>query len=203
MLSLRPVKRQDHSTRAHVNMSKVIWQALPMSLRGIVAPSLWALLLLLSACSTVPKLAPPEDASFQVIHQAYAQAVDQALNDPDVHWRAGWLGNIRVNALGDDERGLCWHWQRLVFDAVKQPTSRVGWVALGIGINIGFPGEHHAVLVYDPKAISADDVLKARPTQAAYILDPWRRGKADVWSVAEWLAIPAAVEQGPELDPTP
>ena len=66
-------------------------------------------------------------------------------------------------------------------------------------MNEGRSGEHHAVVVYDPRVVAEPDLL-SRP-EASFVLDAWRRGKADVYLLSEWLktgresSIPPRIER--------
>ena len=133
------------------------------------------------------------------IHAAFARTVTQALNDPNENWTSGWLGNMWVNYHEDRQRGLCYQWKYRVHAGVKKAVHAEGWELTGIVINEGVKHEHHAVVVYDPKRITADKLLKATPRQPVYILDAWRQGQPDIYHMADWLQLPAEVTVAAKL----
>ncbi|MCB1876605.1 MAG: hypothetical protein KDH88_11580 [Chromatiales bacterium] len=147
----------------------------------------------LVACSAVPALRGEVlPLEFVPIDSAYRSSVAGLLNSGHNRWYSGWMGNIVVNELGGDRRGLCFHWQQAVFDGVADTVRQQGWKALGIGVGRGGLREHHAVVVYDPRRIARDELLHADRQAAAFVLDPWRRGRADVYRLSVWLSQVAA-----------
>lgn len=134
-----------------------------------------------------------EDPALLEIRTAFAQTVEQALNDPEQQWTSGWLGNMWVNFHGDNNRGLCYEWKYRVHAGVKDTVARIGWQATGIVINEGAEHEHHAVIVYDPKRVSEQDLLTAPHQQPVYVLDAWRHGKPDIYHLADWLQLAQTV----------
>lgn len=141
----------------------------------------------------------PEDAlqepALGEIHRAMRLAVERARADPHVTWHAGWSGNMVVNALGGTHKGLCYDWQQLVYTAVTPAARRVGWKAVGLAAGEGLSWEHHAVIVYDPARCEPARLLEGPPH--AYVLDAWRRGRADVFILSQWLEC----EQSPRVSP--
>ncbi|MCC6427415.1 MAG: hypothetical protein IT435_11410 [Phycisphaerales bacterium] len=137
------------------------------------------------------------------IHSAMERAIQCAHEDPDHDWHSGWWGNMAINAAGDADRGLCYHWQDLIYTAVIPTVERVGWEVHGLTVNEGFPGEHHAVIVYDPGIVGRDELLLR--TECSFVLDAWDRGEADVFVTGDWienrgrLRAPARIE---ELEPS-
>ncbi len=147
-----------------------------------------------SGCGTPAPLGPAELAAepreLLAIHAAFEAAIAAAEADPVVSWHSGRLGNLRVNVLGGDHAGLCWHWQELVFRGVAPVAADLGWAAVGIGLNVGRSGEHHAVLVYDPRAT----------TGTGYVLDAWRRGRPDIYRLGDWIAVSGRAREEAELE---
>ena len=127
------------------------------------------------------------------IREAMATTVAAALNDPDEEWTSGWLGNMWVNFHKGEQRGLCYQWKYRIHEGVKDTVHKQGWELSGIVINEGAKHEHHAVVVYDPKRITADTLLTATSGQPVYVLDAWRQGQPDIYHLADWLKLPAEV----------
>lgn len=147
--------------------------------------------LLLSACGTAPiRSQDVRSPALARIDKAFAQTVAAAHKDPHAEWHSGWTGNMWVNFWGNNNLGLCYQWQRLVYDGVIDTVHQVGWQATGIVINKGTPHEHHAVLVYDPHRIGEKALLTAARTRPVFVLDAWRRGQADIYRLADWTAMP-------------
>jgi hypothetical protein len=158
-------------------------------------------LLALAACSARP-LSPEQlrAPGLGEIHTAFERTVRTATASPDAKWRSGWWGNLRVHLGGDDARGLCYEWQGLVYGGVIETVRRIGWEATGVSINQGTASEHHAVVVYDPRRIRQEDLLKERGGGAAFVLDAWRRGEPDVFPLDVWLDLPMLVRVAPRLE---
>ena len=149
-----------------------------------------------------------EDAAAQApqlakIHAAFERTVRNAHNDPNVEWRAGWIGNLQVNWEESGTYGLCHHWQDIVYDGVIDTMQEVGWEATGIRINHDTGNEHHAVLVYDPNLMRRDEILQRMPWHGAYVLDAWRRGEADIYHLPEWVELPTFKRRPAELEKLP
>ncbi|MDT8404309.1 hypothetical protein [Sulfuriflexus sp.] len=142
-----------------------------------------------------------EDPALLEIRTAFARTVEQTLNDPEQQWTSGWLGNMWINFHGDDNRGLCYEWKYRVHAGVQETVQRVGWQATAIVINRGAAHEHHAVVVYDPAQVSAGKLLAARPSEPVYILDAWRQGQADIYTMHDWLQLPMSVSVAAEIIP--
>lgn len=158
--------------------------------------------LALSGCVVLPiQHDSIEDPALLKIKAAFANTVEQTLNDPEQQWTSGWLGNMWINFHGDNNRGLCYEWKYRVHAGVKETVQAVGWRATGIVINRGAEHEHHAVVVYDPEQISAEQLLNARPAQSAYVLDAWRQGQADIYTISDWLQLPITVAVAAEIIP--
>ncbi len=122
------------------------------------------------------------------IHAAMRQTIDAALADERVGWHSGWMGNILVNAVDNParSRGLCWHWQDLVYDGVAPTLAEVGWSGVGVGKRMGTMREHHAVVVFDPRLVDAARLLTDLPSDA-YVLDAWASGAAEVYLLPDWI----------------
>jgi hypothetical protein len=130
------------------------------------------------------------EPSLRIIHDAMNEIIDTAHEDPSRSWHSGWIGNTIVKFGGDQTFGYCYHWQELVYFDIEPQVRRVGWDLSGIEINRGSRNEHHAVLVWDPDRIHRSDALAAPRTAPVYVLDAWRRGRADIYPLADWLELP-------------
>ena len=151
---------------------------------------LLSLSLFLSACVVMPlERDNINDPALQKIHTAFAKTIDEALNDPNEDWTSGWLGNMWVNFHEGKQRGLCYQWKYRIHAGVKDTVLSQGWQLTGIVINQGEKGEHHAVIIYDPEKITAEQLVSANPAQPVFVLDAWRRGQADIFHVSEWLQL--------------
>ncbi len=149
---------------------------------------------LLVACSVAP-LAPEhlQTPALRSIYAAYERTVASANSDNNHDWHSGWLGNMWINLRGRSALGLCYQWKQLVYRGISPTATRVGWQAVGVVINQGTGNEHHAVVVFDPRRISRNDVLNASSGDPVYVLDPWRSGRPDVYSMEAWLKLPLNV----------
>lgn len=152
------------------------------------------LALLLLAClglgGCLRPIANPDglDPDLDRILAAYRQTVQTTLDDPDFDWHAGWLGNTFVEHGNAEDLGYCWHWQTVVRDGVADTVADVDWAWRGIGAHQGRPLEHHALLVHDPRQVTADDLVAgADAAGPGWVLDPWIRGRADVYDAAAWI----------------
>jgi hypothetical protein len=155
-----------------------------------------AILLLLLAgagCAGPPSMGRDEidDDGLRVIVEAYDRRVAEARADPELTWHSGWVGNVVSIVLGPAHGGLCYHWQEWVYTGVRSTAWQVGWTVQGIALNVNRSGEHHAVLVFDPQRLEQPGPLVPAPARNAFVLDAWRRGRADVYRLPDWLAIPA------------
>ena len=147
------------------------------------------LLALLSAgCAGQPLTPDPANQpELARIHRAFAETLERAYADPQQRWHSGWAGNVWVNLAGERDLGLCYHWQRLVYRGVLSTVRAVNWHANGIVINKGSSHEHHAVIVFDPRHADQDRILTDPGNNPAWVLDAWRRGRADIYPVAQWV----------------
>ena len=144
-----------------------------------------------------PPLQPDEfdRPELVAIHAAFEDAVRAAHDDPTASWHSGWMGNAWINFRGGSTRGLCYQWQAWVYQHVAPTVVDVGWEAGGVAINVGTPGEHHAVVVFDPQLVSIDHLLESAGDVPAYVLDAWRRGRADIYRLDDWLELPLRVRR--------
>lgn len=131
------------------------------------------------------------------IAHALDETIDQTHADPNTRWHSGWTGNVVVNWFEGSQRGLCYQWRDAVYDGVADDCEAIGWEAWGITINRDVKGEHHAVLVFDPALGTVQRVL-ADQNSDAYVLDAWRRGQPDVYSLPDWISL-ATIRKAPEL----
>ncbi len=147
--------------------------------------------MLVSGCATAPLASTAiTDPKLAQIQAAFERTVRQAHANPDVDWLSGWSGNAWVNMAGGSNYGLCYQWRDLVYAGVLPTVRRVGWAAKGIVISQGTINEHHAVVVFDPRRLPLKQVLSASVRQPAYVLDAWRRGRADIYPLHTWLQLP-------------
>lgn len=162
---------------------------------------LLALLVALAGCASAPPLRPSQYGHPELveIHRAFERTLRAARQDPAIQWRSGWTGNMVVNIAGGDNHGLCYEWQRLVYEGVLPTVKRVGWHANGIVINKGTSHEHHAVVVFDPAVSDQHHLLDAPGDNPAWVLDAWRRGKADIFTVQEWVQLPLFKQVPPKI----
>lgn len=162
---------------------------------------LLCLVLATSGCVSTPIQEPVAEPAMQPILRAYRQTVVDAFNDPNENWTSGWTGNMWINFWGSNNYGLCYHWKYRVHAGIKQTVLAQHWALTGIVINRGTSNEHHAVVVYDPARLSANDLLTATRHQPAYVFDPWRQGEADIYYVEDWLKLPARIRTAAALIP--
>lgn len=148
---------------------------------------------LMAACSLQQahiKSPPPEDASLHMVFTAYHEIVRQAHADHEHSWNNGRIGNMLVNLDPDNNRGLCFHWQKRVYLGIQKSLQESGWRATGIAINEGGIFEHHAVLIYHPDRNKLDTILKNSDKSSLYVLDPWSSGEARTYRLTDWLQLP-------------
>jgi len=167
------------------------------------APCFFALvsIALQSACAPPIVTQETDSTDLRAIRLAFEQTVREAHDSADEQWHSGWFGNVLVNANGAVEHlGLCHHWQERVYAGVIGTVRKVGWEATGITINFGSPNEHHAVVVFDPDVESFDTLLVGRGSNEAWVLDAWKRGRADIFTVRDWVSLPLIVWTPPALE---
>jgi hypothetical protein len=154
---------------------------------GVVGLGAAAALVAGCAAGPEPMPAPDSPEAARAIVAAYERAVARALDDPEKTWHSGWTGNVAVRVLGGRHEGLCFHWQREVYQGVSQTAAAHGWQALGVHVNRGELDEHHAVVVFDPSRVAMADLLTEGGAMEALVLDPWPRGRAEVFVLGDWL----------------
>lgn len=161
-----------------------------------------AITALLAACSLQQahiKSPPPKDAALQKVFTAYEETIRQAHADHEYSWNSGRIGNMLVNLDPDNNRGLCFHWQKLVFLGIQKALLESGWRATGIAINEGGILEHHAVLLYHPDRRRLDTILKNNDKSSIYVLDPWSSGEARAYRLDDWLQLPLTTSKPARL----
>lgn len=159
---------------------------------------------LLSGCAFQP-LRPDSapEPELVAIRQAFERTVAAAHDDPKTDWQSGWIGNARINVFGGARRGRCYEWRNLVYAGVLPAVRRVEWEATGVVVSKNTYSEHSAVVVFDPKRIRLDRILSATPGQPVYVLDAWRRGRADIYPMHAWLRLPLIVRSPPQIKSLP
>lgn len=166
------------------------------------AHALCALAVLVTGACASPRVDPLErgEPALVEIHAALVDAVDWARTNGDIDWYSGWTGNAMVHATDDQTLGLCYEWQELVWDYVRPVVKRVGWRADGITINADTWSAHYAVVVWDPARVRRADLLTLPESAPAFVLDPWRNGEPETYTVAAWVDIPIIVMAPPALE---
>jgi len=183
-------------------------------LRGCPAHSrslnqLWPLIAilacLLGGCGTTAPLADHTlDPKLASIHTALENVVRACREDQNQDWYSGWTGNMWVNFRKGPARGLCYHWQSSVYEGVLPVVHDVGWEAGGMVINGDTYLEHHVVLVFDPTRIHYDEILETQAPRPVYVLDAWRRGEPDIFTLDDWLGHNTEIAKTAALEtPTP
>lgn len=160
-------------------------QPFPGPLRLLACLSLW----LASGCSSPSPIDPVTiaDPRLCAIQDCLQACVAEADADSSRRWCHGWFGNSFVLLFPDQFRGLCYQWQDEVYTAVRPVAARIGWRAARIEINPDALVEHHAVIVYDPALTNESSLLTDSPAHAAFVLDPWHRGRPDLFELHDWL----------------
>ena len=158
------------------------------------------ILLGLSACTIMVKpINNIDNSGLRIIKQAYQETVNAAHKDNRLSWNNGRLGNMIVNINGGAHKGLCYHWQRLVYTGIQPALLKTGWKATGIAINEGSFFEHHAVLVYDPATNKLKEILNNIGKSNSYVLDPWSSGEPRIYTTADWLKLPVTIKKAARL----
>lgn len=131
--------------------------------------------------------------ALHAIQAAFTRTTDEIKSDPNHTWVSGPWGNRWINGVASideslraDFRGYCFQWQERVYLGVNTTVRRVGWELCGVRINMNLPHEHHAVLVWDPRVISKDRILAAPRPRPAYVLDAWRHGQPEIFTLDDW-----------------
>jgi len=159
-----------------------------------------ALVMLLTACVAKPIPHPSiQQSALKEIAQSYRLTVQQAYQSKNNIWVSGWSGNLLVNFKSEHTYGLCYHWKKIVYAGVIETVERVGWQATGIVVNEATAHEHHSVLVYNPTRFRKKDLSRPAAHHLAYVLDPWREGKADIYTLDKWLERAGKIVVEPKL----
>lgn len=143
----------------------------------------------LGGCHLPTPLREIDDPRVARVHDAYARSVGAMLASSDEDWYSGWAGNIWCNSWGGNRRGLCYEWQARTYEAVREVAPAEDLDAVGIMRDRDRSSEHHAVLLFARATTTGPQLLEARPPRAAWVLDPWRYGRADVFTLDEWLGV--------------
>lgn len=146
-----------------------------------------SLLSLLSACHLPTPLRDLPDPRLASVHAAYARGVESMRASTNEDWYNGWAGNIWCNTWGGNRRGLCYEWQARTYEAVREAAPAQCLDAVGIMRDRDRSSEHHAVLLFAHATTSGPQLLDAPPPRPAWVLDPWRYGHADIFTLDEWL----------------
>lgn len=144
----------------------------------------------LPACHLPTPMRAIDDPRLARVHDDYARAVDALKASRDEDWYSGWMGNIWRNTWGGNRRGLCYEWQARTYEAVREVAPAEGFDAIGIMRDRDRPSEHHGVLLIAHGAGTGPRLMEAPPPRAGWVLDPWRYGRADVFTLDEWLGLP-------------
>lgn len=144
--------------------------------------------LLVGCSSAAPLVDHTSDPNLARVHAALETVVRACNEDQERDWYSGWAGNAWVNFRKGPARGLCYHWQSAVYEGVLPTVRGLGWEAGGLMVHTDSFIEHHVVLVFDPSRIRYEDILGAKPPRAVYVLDAWRRGRADMFTLDDWMA---------------
>ena len=161
------------------------------------------MLICLGGCVSPVKVDAKASPELAKIRDKFQHIVQTAHADENVEWVHGWSGNSAIAETGQDGTimGYCYEWQELVYDKIKQTVKELEWDLVKININRDVFSEHHAVVVYDPKVISQKELLTR--FEPAWVLDAWQEGKADIFSLEEWLSIPVIVFEAAALEVAP
>ena len=158
------------------------------------------LAMVLAACAAKPiPHQSIQQPALKEIAQSYRMTVKQAYKSKNNTWVSGWAGNMYVNFSDEHTYGLCYHWKKIVYAGVIETVTRTGWSATGIVVNEGTTHEHHSVLVYNPALFRQKDLNRPANHHLAYVLDPWREGKADIYTLDKWLKRSGEIVVEPRL----
>ncbi|HED16083.1 MAG TPA: hypothetical protein ENI64_04600 [Gammaproteobacteria bacterium] len=159
-----------------------------------------AMAMILTACVVKPiPHQSIQQSALREIAQSYRMTVRQAYESTNKTWVSGWAGNMAVNFQDNNTYGLCYHWKKIVYAGVVETVERVGWRMTGITVNEATTHEHHAVLVYDPALFRHKDLPSPAKQHLAYVLDPWRTGKAEIYTLDKWLERAGQITVEPRL----
>lgn len=148
--------------------------------------------LLSGGCSTPHPIAHDSitNPQLRMIVDSFEETISYAHHHPIEEWHAGAFGNMMVNGFSGDNYGLCYHWQELVWHGVIDTVREVGWAGTGVAINLDTSNEHHGVAVFDPRIVDEADILSPEHAFDVYVLDGWKRGRADVYHLRDWVEVP-------------
>lgn len=185
--------------------SLTLFQLAP-PLRAAIATLLLIALNALAACRAGPKPLDPtslsEDPRRARVLVAYQQTIRRLVESDDENWHSGWIGNLFVNHLPGDHRGLCYHWQAATYDGIRDALALSRLEARGVAVAAQSRNAHFAVILFDPHQTLPDALLRPPSTPPArdpsgrsvytpgtpLVLDPWRRGRPDIYELQDWLA---------------
>ena len=159
------------------------------------------------ACSPAERLdkANLPDRRLAPVLASMQHTIDTLDADPVTQWRSGWVGNMFTNVLGEGNRGLCYHWQEAIARGVAPSVRQAGLSMVGLAVNVANGLEHHAVVIFDPAAVSAGWETDPATVAAffkrtdATVLDGWERGRADAYPMQSWISHHNFVRAGPAL----
>jgi hypothetical protein len=156
-------------------------------------------LVVLPACHLPTPLKELDEPRLATVQEDYQYVVELAYTHPTQTWYSGWMGNFWRNWHKGHRRGLCYEWQAVVYEAVRESAPKAGFVAIGIMKDRNKSSEHHAVLLFERGDIVTSQagattgpeaglvLLAQREPRRAWVLDPWRYGRADVFWLDDWL----------------
>ena len=106
-------------------------------------------LLILPACHLPTPLKELDEPRLEAVQRDYQHVVHFAHNHPHEDWYHGWYGNFWRNWHRGNRRGLCYEWQAVVYEGVRESAPAAGFVAIGIMKDRDQSTEHHAVLLFE------------------------------------------------------
>lgn len=162
-----------------------------------------AALVALPACHYPTPLKELDDPRLAAVQRDYQNVVHTAYTHPTQDWYSGWTGNFWRNWMRGNRRGLCYEWQAVVYEGVRESAPQSGFVAIGIMKDRKKSSEHHAVLIFEKGDVvssrgkgGARDatgpeaglvILDQNQPRRAWVLDAWRYGRADIFALDDWL----------------
>lgn len=177
-------------------------RCIPFPPHRCLAASLVCLFLLLPACHLPTPLKDIDDPRVAAIRPDYQAVIDYAYHNDSEIWFSGWTGNFWRNWMGGNRRGLCYEWQAVVYEGVREAAPKAGLVAIGIMKDRNKSTEHHAVLIFPKGDIVTSNagattgpeagllLLDEHEPRRAWVLDAWRYGRADIFTLDNWLGAP-------------
>lgn len=160
------------------------------------------------ACSPAERMdkANLPDRRLAPVLASMQHTIDTLDADPVTRWRSGWVGNMFTNVLGEGNRGLCYHWQEAIARGVAASVRQAGLSMVGLAVNVATGFEHHAVVIFDPAAVSPGWQTDPATVAAffkrtdATVLDGWERGRADAYPMQSWIRHHTVGSAGPALE---